>query len=98
MTNRLAALPGVPPLIACAALLLLWEVAARALSISGLPPAHEALRQLPALLFDREALVNILDSLRRMATGFVLATACAVLSTSTSSTGRPCRRDSGSCS
>jgi NitT/TauT family transport system permease protein len=76
--NRLAAMPGLPPLIACAALLLVWEAAARALSISGLPPAHAALRELPALLFDREVLVNILESLRRMATGFVLATACAV--------------------
>jgi len=76
--TRIAALPGLPPLIACAALLLLWEAAARGFGISGLPPAHVALRELPALLGDREALVNILDSLRRMATGFVLATAVAV--------------------
>src|SRR5712691_13478888 len=76
--TRIAALPGLPPLVACAALLLLWEAAARGFGISGLPPAHVALRELPALLGDREALVNILDSLRRMTTGFVLATAVAV--------------------
>ena len=76
--SRAAALPGLPPLIACVALLLLWEAAARSLGISGLPPAHQALRELPALLGDREALINILDSLRRMATGFVLASIVAV--------------------
>jgi NitT/TauT family transport system permease protein len=75
---RLSALPGLPPLIACVALLALWEAAARIFAINGLPPAHEALRQLPAILGDREALLNILDSVRRMAIGFALALAFAV--------------------
>jgi hypothetical protein len=50
---RLSAIPGLPPLIACIGLLAAWELAARAFDISGLPPAHEALRELPAILTDR---------------------------------------------
>jgi NitT/TauT family transport system permease protein len=72
------ALPGLPPLIACAALLLAWELAARLLDVSGLPPAGETLRELPALLSDPEVLTNILASVRRMAIGFALAIAVAV--------------------
>ena len=75
---RFSAIPGLPPLIACAGLLAVWELAARVFGISGLPPAHEALRQLPAILGDRESLLNILDSVRRMAIGFALALAFAV--------------------
>jgi NitT/TauT family transport system permease protein len=78
MSVRLTSLPGLPPLIACAALLALWEAAARVFAIDGLPPAHEALRQLPAILSDREALLNILDSVRRMAVGGAIALAVAV--------------------
>ncbi len=78
MSTRLSALPGLPPLIASLVLLALWEVAARIFAINGLPPAHEALRQLPAILGDRESLFNILDSVRRMAIGFALALAFAV--------------------
>jgi NitT/TauT family transport system permease protein len=72
------ALPGLPPLIACAALLLAWELAARLLDVNGLPPAGETLRELPALLSDPEVLINILASVRRMVTGFVLALAVAL--------------------
>jgi NitT/TauT family transport system permease protein len=78
MSTRFSALPGIPPLIACLALLAIWEAAARIFAIDGLPPAHEALRQLPAILGDREALINILDSVRRMAIGCALALAVAV--------------------
>jgi ABC-type nitrate/sulfonate/bicarbonate transport system permease component len=78
MKARPASLPGVPPLLACAGLLLLWEVAAHSFGISGLPPARDALRELPAVLGDREALLNILNSLRRMGVGFTLALAFAV--------------------
>jgi len=78
MSTRFSALPGIPPLIACLTLLALWEAAARIFAINGLPPAHEALRQLPAILGDREALLNILDSVRRMVIGFTLALAFAV--------------------
>src|SRR5690242_21925308 len=70
---RISSIPGLPPLLACAGLLAAWEVAARAFDISGLPPAHEALRELPAILTNKESLLNILDSIRRMAIGFSLA-------------------------
>src|SRR6478609_3872109 len=76
--TRLSAIPGLPPLIAAAGLLAAWELAARAFDISGLPPAHEALREVPAILSDPEALWNILASIRRMAIGFTLALCFAV--------------------
>src|ERR1043166_512352 len=47
-------------------------------AIPGLPPAHEALRELPAILTDPEALLNILASIKRMAIGFTLALLVAV--------------------
>src|ERR671927_1377616 len=75
---RLTSIPGLPPLLACAGLLAVWEIAARVLGISGLPPAHEALRELPAILTDKESLLNILDSMRRMVIGFTLALCFAV--------------------
>ena len=78
MTPRLTAIPGLPPLLACLGLLALWELAARVFQIGGLPPAHEALRQLPAILGDREALFNIANSVRRMVIGFSLALLFAV--------------------
>ena len=78
MTVRLSAIPGLPPLIAAAALFAAWELAARVFDISGLPPAHEALRELPGILTDPESLLNILDSIRRMVTGFTLALLVAV--------------------
>src|SRR3954465_3225354 len=76
--RRLSSVPGLPPLIACAALLATWEAASYAFGISGLPPAHDALRELPVILSDPEALFNILASLRRMLVGFTLAFLFAV--------------------
>jgi NitT/TauT family transport system permease protein len=75
---RISAIPGLPPLLACAGLLAVWEIAARVLDISGLPPAHLALAELPAILKDKESLLAILDSIRRMVTGFALALAVAI--------------------
>jgi NitT/TauT family transport system permease protein len=66
-------IPGMPPLLACVALFLAWDMTARLMAIDSLPSPWSALKELPALLSDREALLNILDSMRRMATGFVLA-------------------------
>jgi NitT/TauT family transport system permease protein len=74
--RRLA--PGVPPLLACLALLLVWEATARLLDIDGLPPPGQAMRALPGLLSERETLLNIADSLRRMLLGFGLGLAFAV--------------------
>jgi ABC-type nitrate/sulfonate/bicarbonate transport system permease component len=76
--TRLSAIPGLPPLIACAGLLVVWELAARIFGISGLPPAHEALRELPVILTDPESLLNILASIKRMLIGFALALVVAV--------------------
>ena len=73
MTKRLTSLPGLPPLLACVGLLAVWEIAARVFPINGLPPASEALAQVPAILGDGEALLNILASVRRMVVGFALA-------------------------
>ena len=63
---RLKSFPGLSALIACLALLLIWDALARAFAVSGLPPPWGALRQLPSLLSDPETLLNILASLRRM--------------------------------
>jgi NitT/TauT family transport system permease protein len=76
--TRLSAIPGLPPLIACLGLLAVWEAASYAFGISGLPPAHDALREVPVILADPESLLNILASIRRMLIGFVLAFAFAV--------------------
>lgn len=78
MTQQVPAASGLPPLIACLGLLALWETAARLLAIDGLPPAYEALRQIPTLISDPETLLNIAASLRRMLVGFVLAALLAV--------------------
>ena len=78
MTARWSAIPGLPPLLACFGLLALWELAAYAFHIRGLPPAHEALRQLPTILGDRESLFHIFDSLRRMLIGFGLGLLFAI--------------------
>ncbi|MGZ3329954.1 MAG: ABC transporter permease, partial [Xanthobacteraceae bacterium] len=76
--ERIASVPGLPPILACTALLAIWEIAARLLAIDGLPPASAALAQVPAILGDPEALLNIAASLRRMAVGFALGIAAAV--------------------
>jgi ABC-type nitrate/sulfonate/bicarbonate transport system permease component len=73
-----AALPGLPPLAACVVLLAAWELAARLAAIDGLPPADAALREIPAILGDPEALLDILDSVRRMLIGFTLAVMVAL--------------------
>jgi NitT/TauT family transport system permease protein len=76
--TRLATIPGLPPLLACLGLLAVWEAASYTFGISGLPPAHDALRELPVILSDPESLLNILASIRRMLVGFALALAFAV--------------------
>ena len=76
--RSISQIPGLPPLLACAGLLTVWEIAARIIGISGLPPAHEALRELPGILTDKQSLADILASMRRMVTGFALALIVAV--------------------
>lgn len=76
--RSLGALPGLPPVLACLGLLLIWEALARWYGLAGLPPASAALPQVPDILTDRESLIDIADSLRRMVIGFTLAFLVAV--------------------
>jgi NitT/TauT family transport system permease protein len=76
--KNLTAIPGVPPLIACFALLVAWEIGARLIGLESLPTAWETLRDLPAILTDPRSLYDILSSIRRMVIGFVLAFLFAV--------------------
>ena len=66
------------PLLACLGLLLVWQAAALALRNDSFPTALEAIRAIPAILGDKESLINILASLRRMAIGFALGVAISV--------------------
>ena len=61
------------PLLACLGLLAIWQVGSLALQNDSVPTALEALRAIPAIMGDKEALINILASLRRMAIGFSIA-------------------------
>ncbi|WGD56562.1 ABC transporter permease [Bradyrhizobium sp. CB1650] len=61
------------PVLASIGLLVLWQVAALALKNDSFPTAIEAIRAIPSILGDKEALINIIASLRRMAIGFGVA-------------------------
>src|SRR5258707_11463435 len=61
------------PLLACLGLLGIWQVAALILNTDSFPTALDAIRAIPAILGDKESLINILASLRRMAIGFSVA-------------------------
>lgn len=76
--NAFLRLPGVPPAISMFVLLALWQLAARVLDYSYLPPPTQILPTLPALLAEPETAGHIIDSLKRMAAGFALAVALAV--------------------
>lgn len=58
------------PLLACLGLLGIWQIGALVLNTDSFPTALDALRAVPSILGDKESLVNILASLRRMAIGF----------------------------
>jgi len=59
--------------LACIGLLAVWQVASLALKNDSFPTAIEAIRTIPDILGDKESLINILASLRRMAIGFGIA-------------------------
>jgi NitT/TauT family transport system permease protein len=61
------------PLLACLGLLGIWQVGALILNTESFPTAVEAIRAVPSILGDKESLINILDSLRRMAIAFAVA-------------------------
>jgi NitT/TauT family transport system permease protein len=69
MTLR-ALIARLAPLLACLGLLAVWQVAALALNNDSFPTALDSIRAIPSILGDKEALINILASLRRMAIGF----------------------------
>src|SRR6476659_7144049 len=73
-----ALLSRFAPLLACLGLLAIWQVAALTLQTDSFPTALEAIRAVPSILGDKESLINILASLRRMAIGFALGVAISV--------------------
>ena len=72
MTLR-ALIARLAPLLACLGLLAVWQVAALALNNDSFPTALDSIRAIPSILGEKEALINILASLRRMAIGFATA-------------------------
>src|SRR5260221_2409169 len=66
------------PFLACFGLLLVWQVASLALKNDSFPTAWEAICAIPAILGDRDSLVNFGASLRRMAIGFSVAIAVSI--------------------
>src|SRR5712664_1443584 len=78
MTTLRALLARSAPLLACLGLLGIWQLAALMLSTDSFPTAWEAIRTIPSILGDKESLINILASLRRMAIGFGLAVVVSI--------------------
>jgi NitT/TauT family transport system permease protein len=73
-----AMLARAAPVLACLGLLAVWQLASLALNNDSFPTAIEAIRAIPSILGDKESLINILASLRRMAIGFSLAVALSI--------------------
>jgi len=73
-----ALLARATPVLACLALLAVWQAASLVLNNDSFPTAIEATRAIPSILGDKEALINILASLRRMAIGFGVAVAMSI--------------------
>ncbi|MBC7584869.1 MAG: ABC transporter permease [Tardiphaga sp.] len=78
MITPAAMLSKSAPLLACIGLLGAWQATSLLLNTESFPTAWEALRAVPAILTDKESLVNIGASLRRMAIGFALALLFAI--------------------
>ncbi|UWU79664.1 ABC transporter permease [Bradyrhizobium huanghuaihaiense] len=70
MMSPAAVLKRAAPVLACIGLLAIWQAAALVLKNDSFPTAIEAIRAIPDILGDKESLINILASLRRMAMGF----------------------------
>ena len=77
MTVR-TVLSKIAPLLAVIGLLGIWQVAALILNTDSFPSALEAIRAIPAILGDRDSLINILASIRRMAIGLSAAVIVAI--------------------
>jgi NitT/TauT family transport system permease protein len=68
----------VAPILVCFGLLIIWQLASLALKSDSFPTALEAVRAIPAVLGDKDSLVNFGASLRRMAIGFGVAVAVSI--------------------
>jgi NitT/TauT family transport system permease protein len=78
MMSGRALLSRLAPFLACIGLLGIWQVASLILNTDSFPSALDAIRAIPSILGDKEALINILASLRRMAVGFSVAVAVSI--------------------
>jgi NitT/TauT family transport system permease protein len=78
MMSGRAILARAAPVLACLGLLSVWQVGSLILNNDSFPTAIEAIRAIPSILGDKESLINILASLRRMAVGFGLAVALSI--------------------
>jgi NitT/TauT family transport system permease protein len=78
MMSGRALISRLAPVLACLGLLAIWQAGSLILSNDSFPTALEALRAVPAILTDKEALINILASLRRMAIGFGIGVAVSI--------------------
>jgi NitT/TauT family transport system permease protein len=78
MMSGRAILARAAPMLACLGLLAVWQIGSLALNNESFPTAIEAIRAIPSILGDKESLINILASLRRMAIGFGLAVAVSI--------------------
>src|SRR5215472_633053 len=68
----------VAPILACLGLLAIWQCASLVLKNDSFPTALEAIRAIPAVLGDKDSLINFGASLRRMAIGFSVAVAVSI--------------------
>src|SRR6201999_2643233 len=73
MISARAVVSRSAPLLACLGLLGIWQIGALILNTDSFPTALDAIRAIPSILGDKESLINILASLRRMSIGFSLA-------------------------
>jgi NitT/TauT family transport system permease protein len=78
MSMARALISRLAPLLACLGLLGIWQVAALVLNTDSFPTALAALGAVPSILGDKESLINILASLRRMAIAFSVALVVSV--------------------
>lgn len=78
MMSSAAIVKRAAPVLACIGLLAVWQVASLALKNDSFPTAIDAIRAIPDILGDKESLINILASLRRMAIGFGVAVGVSI--------------------
>ncbi|WP_295851430.1 ABC transporter permease subunit [Tardiphaga sp.] len=78
MMSPSALLEKSAPLLACIGLLCAWQLASLELRTESFPTAWEAIRAVPSILGDKESLINIGASIRRMVVGLSLAVLFAI--------------------